>query len=437
MKLTRVRLVLLGVALAAAMTSDLSAGTYFEIDRFTRRLPSTDPNYVPPFAIVHPVGYLQAGGAIEIGICVEAGSEGLLLPLLSAVETWNELKARYGNCFDCWTSNEPAPSGKASLQWVVLHELGHCAMGLGHSNLVELDVSEDGGLYNDAKYWRTGVCDLDGPSGCGQLTSLAASVNATNVSQGSAPGDRTDIHNNACPFIPAFQELELPRLAALQGSGSTACTPCCPPCPGPNCPIQPMQVQSVSWFRRSDNDPVLIDSTTIQQASFSRSLTVLPTGSNYAASANEFVASSLQHPGTQSLMYSKIGSGTRLSGLVAEDVNMIRFAMTGADRIAATADDYSVHLSLELDCANAEVELAFVPSGPAPPPVGFCKAAIVESFLQPGAVLHYTMAPPSSSPRIRVEIRADPAGTFYDRSATIFWSAFETGNFLEWSATEP
>ncbi len=426
----------MGVAYATAVASTLSAGTYFDIDRFTRRLPSTDANYVAPFAIVHPVGYLEAGGAIEIGICVEAGSEGLLLPLFSAIDVWNELNPRYGNCFDCWTSNEPPPSGKASLQWVVLHELGHCALGLGHSNLVELDETEDGGLYKDAKYWRTGVCDLDVPSGCGQLTSLAASVNATNVSQGTTPGDRTDIHNNACPFIPAVQEIESSTFAAPEVSSSLACTPCCPDCPGANCPIQPMQVQSVSWFRRSDNNPVLIDNTVIQQASFSRSITVLPAGSNYAASANEFVASSLSHPGTQSLMYSKIGSGTRLSGLVADDVNMVRFAMTGADRVAATADDYTIHLALEFDCANAEVELAFAPSTPEPP-VGYCRAAIVESFSQPGAVLHYTMAPPSSSPRIRIEVRADPAGTFYDRSASIFWSAFETGNFLEWSAADP
>lgn len=197
-----------------------------------------------------------------------------------------------------------------------------------------------------------------------------------------------------------------------------------------------MQVQSVSWFRRSDNNPVLIDGTIIQQASFSRSITALPAGNNYAASANEFVASALSHPGTQSLMYSKIGSGTRLSGLVADDVNMVRFGMTGADRVAATSDDYSIHLAWELNCAAAEVELAFVSSDPEPP-VGLCKAAIVESFSQPGAVLHYTMAPPSTSPRIRIEIRADPTGTFYDRAATIFWSAFETGDLLEWSASEP
>lgn len=80
------RQTLVGAALAAAVASTLSAGTYFDIDRFTRRFPSTDPNYVAPFAIVHPVGYVQSGGAIEIGICVEAGSEDLLLPLLSAID---------------------------------------------------------------------------------------------------------------------------------------------------------------------------------------------------------------------------------------------------------------------------------------------------------------------------------------------------------------
>lgn len=427
---------LLAVLVFAA--PELWAGTYFGIDRFTRRLPSTDPNYVGPFAIVHPVGYVQAGGTVSIGICVEPGSEDLLLPLLSAVEVWNALVPRYGNCFDCWTSPDTPPQGKVSLQWVVLHEIGHCAMGLGHSNLVELNVTEDGGQYSAATYWRTGVCDLDVPAGCAQLTSLAASVNATNVSQGSIPGDRSDVHNNACPFIPATAGAEQAYQPLIAVLDPPPCTPCCPACPGPNCPLQPMQVQAVSWFRRLDNDPVVIDSTTIQQSSFSRSLTVLPAGSNFAASANEFVASSLLHPGTQSAMYSEIGAGTRLSGLVAEDVNMVRFAKTGADRTAGTGDDYGVQLVWESDCANAEVELALVASDPQPPPpVGNCKASIIESFSQSGAVLHYTMAPPSTSARVRVEIRADPTGTFYDRNASVFWSAFETGDALEWSSIQP
>lgn len=60
--MTRVRRAIIGVAFASVAASTLSAGTYFEIDRFTRRLPSTDANYVAPFAIVHPVGYVQAGG---------------------------------------------------------------------------------------------------------------------------------------------------------------------------------------------------------------------------------------------------------------------------------------------------------------------------------------------------------------------------------------
>jgi hypothetical protein len=404
-----------------------NAGTYSNIDRFARYFPGTDPNNVAPFAIVHPTGYGGVGGVISIGVCVEPGSEDLLLPLFSAIEVWNSLTPRYGNCFGCWAAGDTPVGGRTSLQWLVMHELGHCAMGLGHPNLVEIDDGELDGTYSDPRYWRTGTCDLGYGIGCGQVTNYASSVNATNIISGPVNGDKDEIHNNACTSIPAL---------VPEGEEDFDCLPCCPACPGPNCPIAPMQVDETSWFRRSDNNPVVIDATVIQQSTFSRSQTALPAGSDSAAIANKNVAAALGHPGTQSVMYSDIGAGTRLLGLVAEDVNMVRFGMTGVDRIAGTADDYSVVLGWEQDCANAEIELAFVASAPTPP-LGVCELRIVESYSQPGTVLHYDLAHTSGNPRLRVELRADPTGTLYDRSAVIFWASFESGDFSEWSSFEP
>jgi hypothetical protein len=420
----------IGLIVLCFIPGTVRPGTYVNIDRFARRFPPTDPSYVGPYAIVHPIGYGGIGGTLNIGVCVEAGSGDLLLPLLSAIEIWNSLTPRYGNCFDCWSAGEEPEGGRTSLQWLVLHELGHCAMGLGHTNMIEIDdMDEDTGIYAPPRYWRTGTCDIGFGEGCGQVTSHAASVSATNIIPGATPGDKTELHNNACPFIPA--------LSSPEGDLDFDCLPCCPACPGVDCPIQPMQVEEVSWFRRVDNNPVVIDSTVvIQQTTFSRSQTVLPAGSNSAASANENVAEDLGHFGTQSVMYSDIGAGTRLLGLAAEDTNMVRFGMTGVDRVAGTTDDYNVVLAFESDCANAEVELTFVDSGPAPPP-GHCGVRIVDTYAQPGIVLHYDLLPQVGNPRLRIEIRADPTGSVYDRGAVVFWSAFETGNLLEWTLVSP
>lgn len=90
----------------------------------------------PVFAIVHPYGYTGDPGPISVTVCIEPGSEALLPSLGTAIQVWNNLIATVGNCSGpCLTYGEtPATGDKVALD-TLLHELGHCALGLGHVNL--------------------------------------------------------------------------------------------------------------------------------------------------------------------------------------------------------------------------------------------------------------------------------------------------------------
>lgn len=61
----------------------------------------------------------------------------------------------------------PSPGTMVDLPGTILHELGHCAMGLGHSNMEEV-------VGDDARSYRTGMCDLVSDGCCGDPTSFSA-----------------------------------------------------------------------------------------------------------------------------------------------------------------------------------------------------------------------------------------------------------------------
>ncbi len=106
---------------------------------------------------------------------------------------------------------------------------------------------------------------------------------------------------------------------------------------------------SISWFRSVDNNPVIVDGLTIDSTTYKRSVTSstgLPAGDDWGASANWVVAESLGVSDTQAVMYSTIARTMEATSLSADDVNMVRMAMTGSDRLAGTADDYTVNLSV-------------------------------------------------------------------------------------------
>jgi hypothetical protein len=432
--------ILTGLSMSAVATPVALAGTYYAVDLFVGRDPINDPEYVPPFAIVHPVGYTGSGGTIEVKVCVVAGDEELIPPLDAAIALWNRLLPTIGNCIGCGThENPPPPVNQVNVMTVLFHELGHCALGLDHPNHRE--------FTSNPTRWQTGECDVDSDSVCGEESSFTASVNATEItsSAGTPRGDGEDVHENQCPSIPSLlppvsatastadvttAEMLLDQdLACLLGGMCASPPNCCPPCPGPSCPTVPMQVQHFSYYRRSDNNPVVIDGTVIDMATFSRAPGNLPPGSTYAANANLDVAAALGYSNTQSVMYSGFATGQQHIGPAADDVNMVRMGMTGVNRTAGDGDDYTVVLTRVSDCSQADVSVEFsifLPAGEH----GLCFAGRpVPSFPQSPPIFHWTMTKEAMLPRLEIEVNE-----FSPLDYSIpFGSGFETGDFSEWS----
>ncbi len=147
-----VRVRALGLALAL-VASQAQAGAFLFSTESTQ----------DPFIIHHTPGYVGAGGLLTVGVCLEPGSAALASTLDWALKTWNERRPMKNNCegpaeaclmadaASCLPTNiPPCTCGQTPfpvdtypcLPWVfnagsiLVHELGHCAFGLGHNNWV-------------------------------------------------------------------------------------------------------------------------------------------------------------------------------------------------------------------------------------------------------------------------------------------------------------
>jgi hypothetical protein len=426
----------------------VEAGTYFAMEFFARDA----SDFVPPFAIVHPPGYTGAGGELEVRVCVDmtdTANHVLVGPLQDALAIWNGLQPTTGNCGlgnNCFTwEDATAPAGTFDAMSAILHELGHCAFGLGHPDFRELVANprQDG-----RGIWFSGTCDVDNDGCCGELTSFTNSINAEEVLDASGiRGDQEDDPVNRCPTsaVTDPSPAEPSRLLLHQGQCSAGGQVCPSPancCPFPP-PVNPIQVQEIAWFRRADNDPVVVDGTVIDSRTFSRSTANLPAGHRYARNANRRVAEALGHPRTQTIMYSVgVNRGMRFIGLAPDDVNMVEMGMSGRDRLAGTADDYTVRLSYQADCAGAQVRVLFglvlPPGSTDEPPLGQCQGTIDESFNQSGKpqVFHWSIVPEPAENFINLRLNPNP-GDPWDFHELVFRSDLESGDLREWSGRQP
>lgn len=105
--------------------SPVLAGVFLRAERSTTE----------PFIVVHPSGYDGTGGQIQLKVC--ATSPTARPGLQRAIETWNELSPTTGNCMNCVLIEDTSVPGSGlplNMATAITHELGHCAMGLGHTN---------------------------------------------------------------------------------------------------------------------------------------------------------------------------------------------------------------------------------------------------------------------------------------------------------------
>jgi len=254
----------------------------------------SDSSLFDPFIVVHPPGYDGTGGTLEVRICA---AEETRFAVLKAISIWNAAQRTTENCTACrlW---EEGPSGSGepfSMESTVLHEMGHCVLGLGHIN------------------WNDGSSE----------TSFTNTADAT---------------------------LMTPGADGIRGSSDDGVAPL----PG---------ARLIHWFRETDNNPLTIDSTTIDSATYTRRIIDLPTGHGWSANGNRGVGLPLGFANTQAIMYSGIDAGQAYNSLAADEVNTVEFGMSGLDEDAGTADDYTIELIYVDDCAAADVEVQYFSFG--------------------------------------------------------------------------
>jgi len=344
---------------------------------------------VTPFGIVHPPGYTGTQTNVPVRVCLNPADAQLEAPLQRAIELWNGLVPvdglattgfHPGNCRHCrtWEQGEDYPASTAYYALsVLLHELGHCAMGLDHMNRL-WDVAWDG-TFEDTSFTRSAAA--------------AAQQNALDAGADGFRGNRDDYH------------------AGLSGNPAI----------------------SVSWYRTSDNDPYVADGAVIQTPTYTRNRNSLPAGDSWGESANQTTGGLRGFNRTQAVMYSGITRKELHLGLGADDVNMIRMGMTGPDLLAGTADDYTITLSYVGSCVNPhEISVSMDQLGSLTTELGVCLSRI--DYTLPSDInnvataRHFTNVPPSSG---LIEILLNP-NKLWDYSVPLWVADFENGNLGEW-----
>jgi len=297
---------------------------------------------VTTFGITHPVGYTGVETIVPIRVCIDPSAAAFEPALRRAIALWQNLEPIEGNCEG--SCNSVTLTGEADgIVWhaesAILHELGHCAVALDHVN----------------RLWDR---DLD---------AIFEITNFTMSAEAAIPGG---VDAGVDGIEGTFDDIHI-----KVGGGSA---------------------EDVHWFRSADNDPAVVDFTTIEFGPYRSSEASLPFGHSWAASGNLFAnqAPPIFVPETQAVMFSTLSNLGELLGLSADDANMVKMAMTGIDRAAGTSDDYEIDLSFVGDCANTH-ELKFTAE---PGPVnllGRCTGFGIEAILPGNPLLaqHFVRVP--------------------------------------------
>lgn len=357
---------------------------------------------VTPFGITHPVGYTGNESVLEVRICIADGSMALEPAVERAIAIWEALAPTTQNCHGCGSTGEPegtlweesAPTvGSYFADLTVLHELGHCALALDHVDRL-WDEDDDGDF---------------------EETSFTRSANALH-----APGGLDDGGDE------------------IRGSKDDYHT----------APQGGLPADSVSWFRKSDNDPFVVDATVIDSDTYSRSRSMLPAGHDWGASGNRRVSddpiAGLGYTNTQAVMYSRGIRGHYYSGLSADDVNMVKMGMTGEDLLAGVPgidDDYTIDLIYVGECGapsthDIKVYLGELDAGV----LGGCTLHAVDYSFPPNNPLlarHFSLVQDIASTPFEVILNDEIPWYFDDPTTLVFLDGFESGDTSAWDDVVP
>ena len=358
------------VVLLLGGSQPVAAGVFTSAEGILVNCINVDPDCFPscpdvvcnPFIVVHPIGYTGTGGQIDVDICIEPSDVSRIQPALNeALEIWNGFSASTGNCVNCLTVEETGDDTKPLVMASsLLHELGHCAFGLGHTNL--------------------------------------GATNFTNTRDSVSIDDGADDVRGSRDDLPS--------------------------------PLPESRI--IYWYRLADNNPVVIDGTVIDSATYALPMGSLPAGSTWAASANRFVSDLLgAGDDTQSIMHTVIKPEMRYQGLTADDINQIRYGMSGLDSVAGTADDYTIQASLVTDCATAEVEVELMTFGD-PDILGGCALQLrpIDPTIPAIGSIHHAAEPVAAAGVTRLIVQISESALW----DVVFSDGFETGDLSNWSS---
>ncbi|NNE05767.1 MAG: hypothetical protein HKN15_08605 [Xanthomonadales bacterium] len=190
--------------------------------------------------------------------------------------------------------------GQVDFESVALHELGHC-IGKAHVNL----ASESGLGEPDRNYTKSTDGVNDGTTTPGNFD-LNTGVDGTRGSRDDIRGDDNNLF----------------------------------------------------WFRNLNNNPFTMDYSTIDSTTYSRDLSNLPAGDSYAANGDWDVADSeLATPNTEAVMQQGSFFTETQRTLTHDGVATLRYAMSGADEIEGTADDYTFQLNFAT--SGCDINMSF------------------------------------------------------------------------------
>lgn len=132
---------------------------------------------------------------------------------------------------------------------------------------------------------------------------------------------------------------------------------------------------NLHWYQIGANNPFAIAGT-VDSSTYRRTLTGLPAGHAFAANGDRGVAALLGVPNTEAVMQQGAFFDEDQRRLTHDDVATIRYAMSGLDEIAGTADDYDLVLSYAGLTTACDVVLAFDDSE-----TGFAVCQVTGSFI--------------------------------------------------------
>lgn len=117
--------------------------------------------------------------------------------------------------------------------------------------------------------------------------------------------------------------------------------------------------ENLCWFRTFNNDPFTMAGT-VDNTTYDRDIANLPVGDDFSVNASRDVYNALYgSTDTECAMQQGTFNGEAQRTLGHDDVAGLKFAMSGVDETASTADDYTFNLTYAGLTASADIVIGF------------------------------------------------------------------------------